>query len=139
MTAWSMIILNRLDATLSGLTIDPGTLSPAFDSSITDYTAAVENSVDSITLTAVLNEPHAAMALKKDGGAEVPWDGSAFVQNLSVGANVFTITVTAQDGTTRTYTVTITRKASNSGDGDDSFSPLREILTSKFFDFSHTA
>lgn len=111
------------DATLSGLTISQGTLSPAFAQDIDTYTASVANSVESVTLTASVNEPHASMTLKKDGDAEV-WDGAASVQSLSVGANVFTVTVTAQDGTTtKTYTITVTRAARRSSGGSGSSTP----------------
>jgi hypothetical protein len=100
------------DATLSNLSVNPGTLSPAFSSGTEEYTVSVPNATDSITLTAT----------KADANASVAGDG---VKSLNVGANTFKITVTAQDGImTKTYTVTVTRaapdKTANDDEDDDS-------------------
>jgi hypothetical protein len=89
------------DATLQNLVVSEGTLSPAFNASITNYTVDVINSVTSITITATAN----------DANATVSGDGA---KSLNVGANTFNIVVTAKDGTTKkTYTVIVTRVASN--------------------------
>jgi LPXTG-motif cell wall-anchored protein len=86
------------DATLSNLSVSPGTLSPAFASATTEYNVEVPNAVNSITLTAT----------KADANATVSGDVGA--KSLSVGPNTFTITVTAEDGNTeKTYTITVTR------------------------------
>jgi LPXTG-motif cell wall-anchored protein len=100
------------DATLSNLSVNPGTLSPAFSSATTSYNVEVPNTASSITLTAT----------KADANATVSGDG---VKSLSVGANKFEITVTAEDGTTqKIYTVTVTRaepdKTANDDEDDDS-------------------
>lgn len=86
------------DATLSSLTISSGTLSPAFSSTKTDYTASVPNSVNSITVTAVPN--HTGATVTSGNGAHV----------LAVGANAIPIVVTAEDGAaTKTYLLIVTR------------------------------
>jgi hypothetical protein len=88
------------DATLSNLSVSPGTLSPAFASGTEDYTVSVPNAVNSITLTAT----------KADANATVSGDVGA--KSLSVGPNTFTITVTAEDASvTKDYTVIVTRAA----------------------------
>lgn len=84
------------DATLSALSISPGTLSPAFSSSTTNYTATVQNSVTSIAVSATKNDSKASVSIS---GAN----------NLSVGSNNVKVTVTAEDGTTKTYTIVVTR------------------------------
>jgi hypothetical protein len=90
------------DATLSSLTVSVGALSPAFATNTLAYTVEVENSVDSITLTATAAT-----------GATAVGDG---VKALIVGENSFTITVTAEDGTTNQgYTVIVTREAAKTG------------------------
>ncbi|MFC4778173.1 cadherin-like beta sandwich domain-containing protein [Paenibacillus sp. GCM10023252] len=102
------------NADLSNLTLSSGTLSPAFASSTTSYTASVANGVSSLTVT-----PTAA-----DGTASIQVNGSAAASGtasssipLSVGSNSVNVTVTAQNGTTtKTYTVTITRAASANAD-----------------------
>ena len=51
-------------------------------------------------------------AATEDDGATYTVSGS---KNLSVGKNVRTVTVTAENGATRTYTITIIRAAAESG------------------------
>ena len=92
------------DATLSSLTlsgIDFGTFAPG----TTSYTAQVANSVSQTTVTPTVNDSGASYVIKLGGVTDV--DG---VVLLSVGSNVITVEVTAEDdSTTRTYTVTVTR------------------------------
>ena len=94
------------DATLSALTlssVDIGTFDPA----TTDYTASVGNDVAETTVTATVNDGGASYIVKLDGVEDA--DGTV---PLSVGGNVTTIEITAEDGqTTKTYTVTVTRAA----------------------------
>ena len=86
------------NADLTGLSLSSGSLSPAFDSSTTAYTASVDNSVTDVTASGSTNP----------GANAVVTGGSS----LSVGANTVNITVTAADGTTtKTYTVTVNRAA----------------------------
>ena len=98
-----------LDATLSALTlsgIDFGT----FASGTTSYTAQVANSVSQTTVTPTVNHAEASYVIKLDGVTDA--DG---VVLLSVGSNVITVEVTAEDdSTTQTYTVTVTRAAPES-------------------------
>jgi len=94
-------------ATLGGLVISAGTLSPAFASATTVYTAAVANSVTSIAVTPIPNNLNAAITVN---GAAVPGATRSGDINLAIGANTITIIVTAEDGvTTVTYTITVTR------------------------------
>ena len=79
--------LNR-DASLSNLTISEGILTPAFSPTVYLYTADVDNGASSITITATPTDSNAKIT------------GDVGIQPLSVGANPFTITVTAEDGTT---------------------------------------
>ena len=92
------------DATLSALTlsgIDFGT----FDSSTTSYTAQVANSVSETTVTPTVNDSKASYVVKLGGATDA--DGTV---SLSVGSNVVTVAVTAEDdSTSQTYTVTVTR------------------------------
>ncbi len=92
------------DATLSDLTVSPGQLSPVFNPGTTSYTAEVANNVSSITITAT--SKHAAATVSGAGA-----------HALSVGANTLNVVVTAEDGTQKTYTLTVTRaNASSSTD-----------------------
>ena len=92
------------DATLTTLTlsgIDFGT----FDSTTTSYTAQVANSVTQTTVTPTVKDSGASYVIKLGGVTDA--DG---VVSLSVGSNVITVEVTAEDeSVTQTYTVTVTR------------------------------
>ena len=88
------------DKTLKALSLSAGTLSPAFTASTTSYTASVGNAVRTVTVTATANDDDASVAQSPTN--PVP---------LSVGTNPITVTVTAEDGTTGAYTVTVTRDA----------------------------
>ena len=95
------------DATLSALTLS-GINFGAFSSATTSYTASVANSVSQTTVTPTVNDSGATYVIKLGGVTDA--DG---VVSLSVGSNVITIEVTAEDDTTtRTYTVTVTRLVS---------------------------
>ena len=99
------------DATLSSLTLSGASIG-AFASGATSYTAQVANSVAQTTVTPSVNHSGASYVIRVGGVTDA--DGTV---SLSVGSNVITIVVTAQDGsTTRTYTVTITRAAPLSTD-----------------------
>ena len=96
------------DATLSGLSLGAGTLAPAFDPATTTYTSSVSNDVASLALTPAASDTKATLTV--NGNAVTSGQASAAIA-LEVGDNVITIEVTAEDGsTTRTYTLTVTRK-----------------------------
>lgn len=85
------------NADLSSLAISPGTLSPSFSAGTQSYTTTVASNQSKITVSAV----------PADGKASVSLNG---VQNsLAAGTNTVKITVTAQNGATKVYTITVTR------------------------------
>ena len=95
------------NADLSAMAVSSGTLSPAFSPSVTSYKVKVPNSVTTCTISAD----------KADSKSSISVTGSP---NLKVGENVRKVTVTAESGKTKTYTITITREAAeggNSGSG----------------------
>ncbi|WP_222429929.1 cadherin-like beta sandwich domain-containing protein [Paenibacillus cremeus] len=103
------------NANLSNLTLSQGTLTPAFASGTTSYTASVSNSVASVNVTPTVADSTATV--KVNGNAAT--SGNASTVNLNVGANTITVLVTAQDGTTsKTYTVTVTRAAALSNNAN---------------------
>ncbi len=106
------------DATLSGLSLSGGTLSPNFSPTHTDYAGTVEGMVSRVTVTPVTNHPSATLEyLDADDMALADADTASadtFEVDLPVRANVVKVKVTAENGTaTKTYTVTVTRPASN--------------------------
>lgn len=95
------------DASLKSLSISPGTLSPSFSSGTTSYTATVSASTTSVAVS----------ASKNHSGASVSVSGT---DNLKVGKNNVTVTVTAEDGTQKTYTIVVTRPSSTVKPSDNS-------------------
>ena len=53
------------DATLSDLTISPGTLTPAFAAGTTSYTDSVAYGVTSITVTPTVNQTNATVTVNQ--------------------------------------------------------------------------
>ena len=88
------------DASLTSLSVTQGTtewpLSPEFDSSITEYTVNVKDTINTVKITA-----NAASGATKTGTGN---------KTLVMGENTFEIVVTAENGTTKkTYKVTVNR------------------------------
>lgn len=90
------------NADLSAMAVSSGTLSPAFSPSVTSYKVKVPNSVTTCTISAD----------KADSKSSISVTGSP---NLKVGENVRKVTVTAESGKTKAYTITITREAAEGG------------------------
>jgi hypothetical protein len=94
------------NASLSGLALGAGTLTPAFASSATSYTASVANGVTSVTINGTRSDANAVLVVSNAAGV--------CAQNrcsLNLGSNQITVTVTAQNGTTKkTYVVVVTRR-----------------------------
>lgn len=86
------------DAMLKELTLDVGTLSPAFSGAVTDYVAYVPYETRSATLTGVAKDEKALKVTEST------------MQLSREGDNEMSVTCTAEDGTTsRTYTVHVYR------------------------------
>lgn len=84
------------DATLAALKINPGVLSPEFETGVFEYTTAVDNGVESIIISAVANDLNATVKIEGNTG-------------LSVGQNRVLILVTAEDGTKEKYVIYVAR------------------------------
>ncbi len=80
---------------LSGLAVDVGTIK--FNKATNSYTIVVENAVTTANITATA----------EDATAKISGTGS---KQLSVYTNTFSIVVTAENGTKRTYKIYIKRK-----------------------------
>lgn len=94
--------VEQADSTLKSLTVGSLTLTPEFDSSVTEYVVNTTN--NSNMVTAVANDENATIEISRgiasvDNGSRVTW---------SEGENVVTITVTNGDSVT-TYTLTVTK------------------------------
>lgn len=82
---------------LSSLTVSNATISPAFDAGTTNYTASVPFSVSKLEVAATA----------KDGKANVSIDSPTLTPN---GNTNVTVTVTAENGAKKYYTITVFRE-----------------------------
>jgi hypothetical protein len=101
------------DASLMDLTIDPGTLAPAFVSSTTSYAAGVPNGTTATDVTATPSDANATVTYESSAGAcaaPTTRNEAAAPANCAVtGPKTWiTVTVTAEDGTTQAYHIEIT-------------------------------
>ena len=104
------------DATLNTLVVNDGTnnltLTPRFTSGTYAYAAEVDHDIATVTLTTIPNQTETAVsAVTLDGTAiaDSDFSDSITVPSLLVGENEIVVTITAEDGSTQTYTVTVTR------------------------------
>ena len=98
-------IFPSTDSTLSALSVG-GVPAPGFAPATTEYSMTVDNNVARTTVTPTLNHATASFQVTPED-ADPDTDGHQV--DLAVGANVITAVVTAQDDSTTTYTVTVTR------------------------------
>ncbi|MEI6567939.1 MAG: cadherin-like beta sandwich domain-containing protein, partial [Verrucomicrobiota bacterium] len=95
------------NASLSGLALSQGALTPALGAVALNYGVALANSVTTITITPTLANANATMTI--NGGTALSGAGYQ-VTNLLTGTTTLTLVVTAQDGlTVKTYLLDIFR------------------------------
>ncbi len=99
------IVITRADNrsnvnTLSNLTVDKGTLTPAFSSNNTNYTVTVNNDVTKITVGATLTDSKSSFA---NGFGPQAYD-------LQLGTNQIYIKVVNEKGATNVYNITVIRE-----------------------------
>ena len=84
----------RSNNALASLTVSAGELTPAFDPPITDYTLSLPLRTNKITFTAT----------PSDSKATVQGDGEVALRG---GENKVAVVVTAEDGSAKTYNITV--------------------------------
>lgn len=87
---------------LNSLSVSGCSLTPSFRGETTEYSVIVGNEVGSVSVSASTVNAKATIA------------GTGTV-NLAVGTNQIPVTITAQNGSKRTYTITIVRKDGSGG------------------------
>lgn len=103
---------------LKSLVVSGYSLTPTFSIYETTYSLIVPNSVSSVTITA-------------QAVASTTTVSGTGVKNLSVGTNTVTVTTKAQNGSTRTYTISIVRQAASSTGGTTVATPSVSSSTYK--------
>jgi hypothetical protein len=100
------------DSTLSNITLNQGSLTPAFSTSTTSYTVSVPSDT-TLTVTPTSTESNATITV--NGTAVTSGSASSNI-TLSPGDNTVTIVVTAQDTVTQTtYTINVYKRGPGSG------------------------
>jgi hypothetical protein len=108
-----LITVNRAalsaDNNLEALSVSPGTLDPAFSAGTTQYTVDVATGVTAITVTATKSDPNAVISgdILNQAQATIQLDGPGTSKTVS-------IIVTAPNGTSKTYRLTVNRAAPSS-------------------------
>lgn len=116
-------------AKLSSLTLSGGTLNPAFNKEIYEYTATVENNVSSITVTAKAEDATATILINDK---KIPSGAASGYINLNEGGNIITVKVTDTNGNTNSYTINVTRKYSKNNVNLSSITVTDGTLSPKF-------
>jgi hypothetical protein len=98
------------NADLISLSLSSGTLSPVFSSNTTEYTANVENEVEFITVMPFVADYNTTI---KVNGTPVTSGSASGSIALNIGINTINITIIAESGSTKTYTISVTRKAAD--------------------------
>ncbi|NIK78687.1 hypothetical protein FHS15_003833 [Paenibacillus castaneae] len=88
------------DLKVNGLTVN------GFSADVRSYSLNVPNATTSVTITASSTDAGATIELI---GGDLLIVKNNTVSNLAVGANTITVTVTAQDGTKKKYSIVVTR------------------------------
>lgn len=105
------------DNSLKSLTLSAGTLSPAFQYNIVNYTATVGYDVTNIAVSAVASNAKATV------------ESVTGNSNLKVGENVIKIVVKAENGTTATYAIKVIRLDESGVGNSETTQPDTEIET----------
>lgn len=95
------------NASLGSLVISAGMLSPEFSAATKDYTATVDYSCSSLAVTA--NPADSKASVTSVTGND----------SLEVGENTVSVVVTAEDGSTSTYNIVVTRRAEDDPENAD--------------------
>lgn len=113
------------DATLKLLDVSGYTLSPRFNKDVTTYSMKVANNITALKVSALPTDDKATVQITGNSG----W---------KEGVNTITIKVTAEDGTTNTYTVNVTRESSKKEETKSSNNYLSNLVISSSHKINNT-
>lgn len=97
----------KSNSNLMNLTLSKGVMTPTFSTGNLDYTASVGYSVYDEDVTAMVEDPTAKLRIN----GIVTTSGSPVNVPLHIGENIIPVVVTAQNNSSKTYTVKINRAA----------------------------
>ena len=113
------------DATLKLLDVSGYTLSPRFNKDVTTYSMKVANNITALKVSALPTDDKATVQITGNSG----W---------KEGVNTITIKVTAEDGTTNTYTVNVTRESSKKEETKSSNNYLSNLVINSSHKINNT-
>ncbi|EHJ02099.1 cell wall binding repeat-containing protein [Clostridium sp. DL-VIII] len=116
-------------ANLTGLSLTSGSLLPGFNKGIYQYTATVDNSITSIGVKPVAEDPNATITVN---GKEVPSGATSQYISLDEGGNVINVKVTDTKGNSNTYVLNVTRRYSKDNVNLDDLSVTDGTMSPKF-------
>jgi hypothetical protein len=99
------------DASLSSLSVTPGTISPRFSSSTSNYSISISATVTSLTVSASPLSDFSSMTL--NDSALLRNEQRSVAVDTNSQSQVITIRVTAEDASTRDYVVAVKRVINN--------------------------
>ena len=97
---------------LASLKVSPGTLSPSFAWSTTSYSMEVGEDITKVSVTAVAEHNKAKVSL------------NGVQNNIKPGTNTIKVTVTAENGNTKVYSISVTRASGPTGTPTPTPKPL---------------
>ncbi|MDG5785884.1 InlB B-repeat-containing protein [Evansella sp. AB-P1] len=98
------------NAWLSELVISQGTLTPVFEADYAHYAVEVGHQVTAITITPTLQDTRSTIKINQNEATNGQVSNSI---PLEEGLNTVLIDITAEDGSTYTYTVDVTRRVTD--------------------------
>ncbi|UVT16574.1 MAG: cadherin-like beta sandwich domain-containing protein [Nitrospira sp.] len=109
-----VVVVNRAESSnnnLSALSVTPGPLAPAFAQNTISYTVTVASAVTSVTVSATKSDPNAEMSGSITAGGGTA-SGQASIQLGGPGTTTsVSITLTAPNGSSKIYRITVERAA----------------------------
>ncbi|MEY8336617.1 cadherin-like beta sandwich domain-containing protein [Lachnospiraceae bacterium 62-35] len=107
------------DAGLKSLQVSPGTLEPAFSTSVEEYTVQVGTDVSRLAVSAEANSAGAAISIEGDS-------------DLQMGENIVTCQVTAEDGqSVKTYTIHVNKVEGGPSEAVTAVGGLTTVINGK--------
>lgn len=103
------------NANLKSLSTNLRSLTPQFNKNTTDYKVNIGNSYTSIEISAQVEDSNSNVTVSGGNNLKIGKINlvsgvyKCTVSNLEVGSNIITVLVTAQNGTTKKYTINVNR------------------------------
>jgi alpha-tubulin suppressor-like RCC1 family protein len=95
-----------IDSKLSALVLGSATFQPGFSPAVTDYLSNVDETTSSVSVTPTAGNPAAVITVN---GVPVPSGKTIPDIGLAMGRNVIHVIVTAEDGKSTSYSLTVVR------------------------------